>query len=164
MKKVYIGIDNGTSGSIGILEEGELPFFFQTPTVFVQDYTKAKKNVSRLDAPTLRGLLLNYKREGCRVFCLIERPMVNPQRFTASCTALRCHEATLCVIETLGFAYEFVDSKEWQKALLPQGTTGDDLKKMSLQVGNRLFPEWKGEGHPDRDGLLIAEHARRKNY
>ena len=48
--------------------------------------------------------------------------------------------------------------------MLPKGIKGsDELKKMSLDVGNRLFPQFRDFKHPDRDGLLIAEYGRRIN-
>ena len=49
-----------------------------------------------------------------------------------------------------------------QKDMLPKGCKGEELKKASLDIGNRLFPSFKTVKHPDRDGLLIAEWARRK--
>ena len=89
--------------------------------------------------------------------------MVNPTRFKATTSALRCFEAELVIIEYLGLRHIFIDSKEWQKELLPKGCSGNDLKKASLDIGNRLFPMFEKFKHPDRDGLLIAEYGRRKN-
>lgn len=158
--KTYIAVDNGVSGTIGIISDTETKFF-HTPVVKVQDYTKKKKLISRLDANAFKELFTGI--DPLNAFCLIERPMVNPTRFAATESALRCHEAMLIVIELLGIPYQFCDSKEWQKELLPQGIDKDDTKTMSLQVGNRLFPQFKDFKHPDRDGILIAEYAKRKN-
>jgi hypothetical protein len=47
--------------------------------------------------------------------------------------------------------------------MLPKGVAGEELKKASLDIGNRLFPMFTEFKHPDRDGLLIAEYARRQN-
>jgi hypothetical protein len=63
----------------------------------------------------------------------------------------------------LGCRIIYVDSKDWQKEMLPKGTQGEELKKASLDISNRLFPMYADFKHPDRDGLLIAEYARRKN-
>ena len=93
---------------------------------------------------------------------LLERPLVNPNRFAATASALRCHEAELTVIEMLGIPLQFIDSKEWQKALLPKGC--DNTKKASLDIGNRLFPQFREFKHPERDALLIAEYAKRRNF
>jgi hypothetical protein len=97
------------------------------------------------------------------IVLVMERPMVNNLRLNSSFCALRCFEAELVIIETLGIKHMFIDSKEWQKAMLPKGCSGEELKKASLDIGNRLFPQFEEVKHPDRDGLLIAEYARRKN-
>ena len=156
--KTYIGIDNGTTGTMAILCPDGTKIFLKVPVRKEQDYTKAKKNVTRVDVRLFYELLKDFKDKD--VFALIERPMVNPTRFQSSASALRCMEAELTVIEALDIPYQFCDSKEWQKELLPKGC--DDTKKASLDIGNRLFPMFREVKHPDRDGLLIAEYARRK--
>lgn len=161
MSKIWVGIDNGVSGSIGIVGEGIEPIFIKTPTKREQDYTKTKKIITRLDYSKFMDLfsMLN-KNDICMV---MERVMVNPTRFAATVSALRCHEAELIMIELLGCKHLFIDSKEWQKVMLPKGCSGDELKKASLDIGNRLFPQFEDVKHPDRDGILIAEYARRRN-
>ena len=156
--KSYIGIDNGVSGTIAILTDNET-IFVKTPVKKEQDYTKAKKIITRVDVSALKELLEPFANDA---FILLERPLVNPNRFAATASALRCHEAELTVIEMLGIPLQFIDSKEWQKALLPKGC--DDTKKASLDIGNRLFPQFREFKHPDRDALLIAEYAKRRNF
>lgn len=156
MRKYYIGIDNGTSGTMAVVGS-ETPLFCHTPTIRIQDYTKKKKEISRLDFAKFKETLRLYKDDS---FLVLERPMVNPTRFNASAIALRCHEAMLIAIEELKIPYCFVDSKEWQKDLLPKGA---DTKVASMEIGGRLFPMYRDFKHPDRDALLIAEWARRKN-
>ena len=156
--KAYIGIDNGVSGTIAILTDNET-IFVKTPVKKEQDYTKAKKIITRVDVSALKELLKPFANYA---FILLERPLVNPNRFAATASALRCHEAELTVIEMLGIPLQFIDSKEWQKALLPKGC--DDTKKASLDIGNRLFPQFREFKHPDRDALLIAEYAKRRNF
>ena len=164
MKKVYIGQDNGVTSTIGILVEGEKPILLKTPVSLQQDYTKAKKNISRLRANEYFEILEKYSnKEEYQTLLLLERPMVNPTRFTSSASALRCHEAMLIVIELLQIPYRFIDSKEWQKDLLPKKTDEKDLKQMSLEIGGRYYPEFQSFKHPDRDGLLIALYAKHHN-
>lgn len=161
-KAVYIGIDNGVSGTIGIISEtGTL--FFKTPTFSEQNYTKKKGNVTRIDSIKLTALLREATITTPEVHCMIERPMVNPTRYAATLSAIRALEATLTVVEQLGFAYSYIDSKEWQKALLPQGAKGADLKSASADIGCRLFPQHKEliKKHKDADGILMAEYCRR---
>lgn len=161
MSKIWVGLDNGVSGTIGIVGEGIDPVFVKTPVKKEQDYTKAKKIITRLDYSKFMELFSGLNKND--VCVVMERVMVNPQRFAATVSALRCHEAELIMIEILGCKHMFIDSKEWQKVMLPKGCSGDELKKASLDIGNRLFPQFEGLKHPDRDGILIAEYARRKN-
>lgn len=154
----YIGIDNGVSGTIGILSKNSLAVSVPTPTRKEQNYTKTKKWVSRIDAPRLHALLEPYAGEA---LVLLERPMVNPGRFVATGSALRALEATLIVLEGLKLKPAFIDSKEWQKALLPPGLKGEALKSAAIDVAYKLFPHLSRL--KDADGLLIAEYCRRKN-
>lgn len=158
--KTYIGIDNGVTGTIGIISEDCKVVFEKTPVQKGQDYTKAKKNITRLLSFNLYEMLKGF--DPATTKAIIERPMINPGRFTATISAVRCLEAELVVLEVLKIPYEYIDSREWQRVMLPKGCEGEELKKASLDIGNRLFPGFANVKHPDRDGLLIAEYARRK--
>ena len=160
---IYIGIDNGVTGSIGIIK-GSRHYLFKTPCFMEQNYTKAKGNISRIDHIALHDILEPYCLQHPKVY--LERPMVNPKRFKATVSALRALESTLIVVETLEIPHEYIDSKQWQKELLPKGVKGaPELKKASLDIGCRLFPKLKKEivKQGDADGLLIAEYLRRMN-
>lgn len=162
MNKIYIGIDNGTSGTISITGDSIEPKIFHTPIKKEQNYTKKKSTISRLDCQKFIDII--KQDEDNEVVVIMERPLVNPTRFVATTTALRCFEAELILVESLGYRIIYIDSKEWQKNLLPSGAKGaDELKKLSLDVGNRLFPKLKDFKHTDRDSLLISEYGRRKN-
>jgi len=158
---VYIGIDNGVTGTIGIID-GKGTYFYETPVKLEQNYTKKKGNVSRVVVKKMKEILAPYADKHCMIH--IERPMINGMRFNASVSAARCLESTLIIIQDLGMAYEYVDSREWQKELLPKGSKGEQLKTDSKNIGCRLFPEHEKliEKHKDADGLLMAEHCRRK--
>lgn len=169
MAKLYIGIDNGTSGTIGILGENTRTFI-ETPTFKQQSYTKKKEMISRVDINLLYQILTNAmvtegaQSEDCMV--VMERPLINPQMFKNSMSASRALEAELCVIEMLSIPHLYIDSKQWQSVLLPKGTKGSsDLKKASMDIGMRLFPEHSEaiRKHKDADGILIAYWARMNN-
>ena len=162
MSKIYVGIDNGVTGTIGFVGDDISPAIYHTPIKKEQDYTKAKKLVTRLDSKAFLELFKKYPVSELHVVC--ERPMINPTRWTASMSAIRCWEAQLIIFEVLGIPHQFVDSKEWQKELLPKGIKGaEEQKKASRDIGKRLFPSLADFNHSDFDGLLIAEYARRKN-
>jgi hypothetical protein len=164
--KTYIGIDNGVTGSIAILQEND-DRFFETPIKVEQSYTKKKQNITRLSLGFLNILdcVEDENKEFRNTLVIIERPMVNPTRFKATLSAIRCLEATLFCLETKNIPYMYIDSKEWQRELLPKGLQKEELKKASCDIACRLFPEFKDEiiKHKDGDALLIAEYARRKN-
>ena len=162
MSKIYVGVDNGVSETIGFVGEGITPKIYHTPIKKEQDYTKSKKIVSRLDYSKFMEIFNDYDKNN--IVLLIERPLINPSRFTATTSAVRCHEAELIMLEVMCISFMFIDSKEWQRELLPKGIKGsDEQKKASFDIGNRLFPQFSDFKHKDRDGLLIAEYARRKN-
>lgn len=153
----YIGIDNGVTGSVGILgPEGMDPKFFRTPVYKEASYTKEEKNISRVDVVELRKILAGYPTDSTLV--LLERPMVNPRRFTASMSALRALEATLIVVEEFGYTLRYVDSKEWQKVLLPKILGSDELKAASLKLGQSTYPTLKFKS--DADSILMAHWAK----
>ena len=159
--KSYIGIDNGVTGSIGIIPpSGVGTTYHLTPTFSVQNYNKDKKNVTRIDVKKLTTILKEVENP----FAVLERPMVNPRRFNATASALRALEALLICLEACDIPYMFIDSKQWQKVLLPKGIKGaEEQKKASLDIGGRLFPQFKSKYKGDADGILIAEWARRTN-
>jgi len=161
----YIGVDNGTSGSIGIVSNDSefKPIFVPTPTFKEQSYTKKKANISRIDTVALESLLSPFK-DDC--FTLIERPLVNPGRFKATLSGIRALEATLIIIEHLKIPYMYIDSKEWQKAMLPSGFKGPELKTVSCDISCRLFPHLSEQIKKQKDGdsILIAEYGRRQNF
>lgn len=165
--KIYVGCDNGTTGTVACVGDCATRFI-ETPIVKEQSYTKAKKIISRIDHLSLKQWFLDIMGTGFVVSDLvvvIERPMINPMRFQASVSAARSLEATLCVIEDLGIPHLYVDSRAWQSKLLPKGLQGaPELKKASMDIGLRLFPDQEKviHKHKDADGLLIAEWARRE--
>ena len=159
MSKIYIGIDNGVTGSIGIIDTSGYTLI-KTPVKKELSYTKKKQYITRIDIDAFTKILKVYKDKNCIV--LLERPMVNPGRFKATVSALRSLEATIIVLEMLCLSYDYIDSKEWQKRLLPAGIKGTAaLKKASLNKGKQLFPKAKCQN--DCDGLLIAYYSQLTN-
>ena len=156
--KNYLGIDNGVTGSIGIILDNQY-FYFKTPIKKELSYTKTKQWLNRIDFDRLKKDLsiLNIH------LAIMERPMINPLRWKASMSAMRALEATQIALEQLKIPYQWLDSKEWQKAMLPAGLEKEELKEASLQIGKRLFPNIKWDDFDDADGILIAEYARRKS-
>jgi len=175
---IYIGIDNGVTGSIGIIDENGVAYQFATPVYKDLNYQKTKvKHITRIHFREFKDKLIDFLYPGgnfghsdfkvvARV--AIERPMVNPQRFDATVSALRALEATLIVLESLGVGKEYCDSKSWQKMFLPYIKVTDKkkypakLKEVSLEVGKRMYPNIEWDGFKDADGILIATWLKQK--
>lgn len=155
--RTFVGIDNGVSGGVTIIDENEYVLkHIKTPFKNCLNYTKKKAFINRVDFDVLKQALVEA---GENTFVMIERPMINPGRFTASISAMRCMEATEIILEQLQIPYQFIDSKEWQQKMLPSGLKGDDLKKAANEVGKRLYPKLK---IVNADCLLMALYCKRK--
>lgn len=162
---MFLGFDNGvTSEGIGVVSTDDtyLPSLYKLPIKKELSYTKEAKNISRIDFNKLCTLIEDIlsNTPDKKVMVGLERPMVNSTRFNASLSAVRALEATLIVLEKYNLPYQYIDSKEWQKVLLPKNLKGaDQLKQASLDIGRRLFPHIVLK--KDADGLLIAEYLKR---
>jgi hypothetical protein len=161
---IFIGFDNGVpSQGIGVVSSDSIAELIKLPIKKELSYTKEAKNISRIDFSALCEIFekLQAKYLGDKFLVGLERPMINSTRFNASLSAIRALESTLIAIEQHSLRYEYIDSKEWQKVLLPKNIKGsDELKRASLDIGKRLFPEL--DIKKDADGLLIAEFLRRR--
>lgn len=161
---IYIGFDNGvTNNGIGVITDNSEASLYPLPTKRELSYTKEAKHITRIDFDALCEIFekLQARYLGDNFIVGLERPMVNSTRFNASLSAVRALEATLIAVEQHSLRYEYIDSKEWQKELLPKNIKGsDELKNASLDVGKRMFPNLVIK--KDADGLLMAEYLRRK--
>lgn len=167
LRKLYIGIDNGNTGTIGWIGENTHGMV-ETPVKVEQSYTKKAQKMTRIDHVRLAELFREVQGDcdPSEVFVILERPMTNNKFGSAVVSAARAFEVTRCLVEQAHFAYEIVDSKQWQKKLLPYGIKGsDNLKAASKDIGLRLFPDLEGviKKHKDADGLLIATWASREH-
>lgn len=160
----YVACDNGISGSFAwVNEDCSESGVMTTPTFSEQDYTIKKQNVTRVDFKAVFAWFNENKLNGSTARIVMERPFVNPMMFRATLSAIRAWEAMLIAIHDLQLPRIVIDSKKWQKAMLPAGCKGAELKKASVQVGCRLFPDHADwiVSQKDADSLLIAEYARR---
>lgn len=161
-KPVTLAIDNGTSGSIGVLLENTA-IFMATPNREELHYSKAGKFIKRIDFKELKLALAPFKQNS---FCYIERPFTaGPAFINTMLLSQRAYEATLLALEDLGIGTKTIDSKEWQSTQLPGVKGSAELKKASKLRGIQLYPQLKAyiEAHGDADGLLIARHYHHRN-
>lgn len=158
MKTATIGIDNGSTGSVGIIDPNGATYF-STPTKEELHYSKAGKVRNRIDHYELEAALSPFLVYPCHAY--IERPFTgSPMMINTMLLSARSYEATIIVMERLGIGYDVIDSKGWQAAMLPGVKGSDALKKASklrgIQLYPRLAPYINRQG--DADGLLIARH------
>ncbi|NBK22754.1 MAG: hypothetical protein EOM68_12080 [Spirochaetia bacterium] len=165
---MIIGIDNGATGTIGLLSDAKA-WFFRIPTFSYPNYTKTPSRISRVDTLELALELSTAMPNGvdkilASPIAFMERPMVNFRaKASTVASALRALEAVSIVLEQLNIPYHFLDSKEWQSHFFGSHIMGRDaLKKASKEVGISLFPQFTEiiSKHGDADGLLIAKYAR----
>lgn len=164
---IIIGVDNGPSGSIGLIEMKsmmKLVEYHKVPTVKYLNYQKSKvKHITRLDHVTFSYMIQGWLNRGKvnDLKILIERPVTN--KFLQSMiSGARFMEAMLVCLEKFSLGYEIIDSKEWQKIMLPKFDKKTDTKKLSLEVAKKLYPNIDYTGFKDADGLLICEWGLRQ--
>jgi len=157
--RVIVGIDNGVTGSIGIIYPDGTTAFLKTPVYKTRSYTQKEQFIHRVKWD---DIVANLPPDS---FVLIERPMVNPRAFIATTSALRALEATLIALEMINAEYTYIDSKEWQSEFISSAIIGHNrMKEASKEIAIELFPCHTSiiNKHGDGDGMLIAEYARRK--
>lgn len=170
----FLGIDNGPSGSLGLLSgSGDAIAFIKQFTRRERDYTIADAFLTRIGVFDLTEWIIGALSSE-PLYVLLERPLKNPKLFKATESALRAHEATLIALELAQVYAErhkhqltvcdtAVDSRRWQhQYLTAPDTKGPKLKTESARVGASRFPNVASaiEAHGDADGLFIALYAK----
>lgn len=155
--RYVIAFDNGVSGYYTILSaDGKLVDHGHVPVKRCLNYTKEEQHLSRIDVPKLRTLLSLHTVNQPQV--LLERPMINNTRFKQSMSAIRAFEATIIVLEEVGLTYEVVDSKQWQRSMLPGDIASDQLKAEANKIAKAKLGEKIVEG----DSALMALWAHKR--
>ncbi len=159
-----IGIDNGVTGAVAI-KSTDYENFFPTPVYRDRNYTKKESTVTRVNGPLLYEHLALACACSHKVFILLERPLVNPRGFfTATMSAVRCLEAQLVVFEMLqreymNVYYRYIDSKEWQSAMVPRAKGTEQLKEASTVRAFMEYPQYSSVLHTqDGDALCILQY------
>jgi hypothetical protein len=148
----YMGIDNGVSGSIGILRDG-VP-----ELIAAREYTRVKpkrKNALECDPFRLIQILDEAKPYGV----VLERPFRGQFRNT-EVSAAHFDSVVRTILETKGIPFIQVDSKKWQGPLLGVVKAGE-TKSTSMSLGKRRWPTLAAEieDQGDADALFMAVHA-----
>ena len=153
MKDVFMGIDPGQKGGVGILVCDVL----------------GKKTVAHAwrypgDYSTFADLILDIISEhGPITLCTVEQVHSMPGQGVASSFKFGANfGAVLGVMAALGIPHVLCTPRKWQKALLDAGT--GETKARSLSMARRLFPNVDMKYKADdgkADGLHMARWSRR---
>ena len=161
----FLAFDNGVTGALATYNSVNQKLDFHLSKDYIKkelSYTKVEKHITRIDTPKLRGIISSAIEQSSSPIAIIERPMVNPTRFVASCSALRALEATLVVLEEFSIPVVYCDSKEWQHKLLGKNPLVD-TKENSRNLGLELYPQFEKEiSKQDADALLILHWFKNK--
>lgn len=163
---ITVGIDNGQSGSIGIITPTGTTFE-PIPTQPYLHYGKAGSIGQRLHRLVLKAMLAPCLCPGLgepwvgadNVRVYIERPF-SGRFIKAVVPAHRFFESTVTVMEDLALGYEVVDSGPWQKGMLGKVKGSAALKLASKLRGEQMYPQFRDfiREHGDADGLLMARY------
>ena len=159
MNKYICAFDNGVSACWSIFNTKGNALFYEHVSLKKQvDYT-GKGNINRIDTFKLSKLLEQYGDS----IAILEYPYKNPAQFKTTCSAMRSLEAVVITLEEYGMPIKYITAKEWQKVLLPGVKGRPALKKASMELGLKLFPQYEKliKKERDADGLLIGYYAWR---
>lgn len=175
MSKLYLGIDNGSTGSYTFLNgNGELLCFKPVPTFKLKKWTTSSKqgHITVIDIESLkRELELIIKDKNIdEIVCNIERPAVGFSGWSiwTSLSGVVAWVSVQYVLISLGIKYNTIDSKQWQKLLIPQALGKKDSKKKkrgernkylkieSDKLARELFPDITLKNSGDGDSINIA--------
>lgn len=158
--------DNGTTGTVGWMGYRGMSKMVEVPTKKRASFHKNPRATTVIDIKELERIICNWMDWGYTepgaVIAYRERPMINPKRWLASLSAIRADEAETIMLEQMGIKYQYVDSKAWQRHILPSsgkaGTTSEILKAESKEIGLKMFRSLSDiiEKHGDADGILGA--------
>jgi len=163
MKKLFVGIDNGISGGLSILDEsGKLHTLASMPI-------QRTKKGNEIDVRWIHRWLLDCSEQSESVTVIIEEPAGSKFPKMASSMAGSFH-AIRATVELLRLVYHRVTPQQWQKAVLgklPKGQT----KIAALTKARSLWPKetWLESPRCTKphdgwvDSALIAQYGRMNN-
>ena len=156
---IYIGIDPGLTGAVGVLYPYEEQAVYDLPTM--QNVRAAEKGRVRLhlDSPALCGLLSIFDPMECRVF--IEYTQAGMKGALANYSLGHSSGIIMGVLSALGFTYELVRPQEWKKEFGLFKAEKDASRKQAIAL-YPLLPLSRKKDHGRAEAILLAEYGRRR--
>jgi len=130
----WVGVDNGTSGSISILGQcGQLITWFPMPI-------KKHKGTNEVDAVSLMNELFNYPRN---TTCFAVEEPIGAKSYRAAVSMAASFHAIRAYVELTYSPARLtrVHAKEWQKDILGKIPKGGDTKEIALRKARELWPD-----------------------
>jgi hypothetical protein len=164
---IYIGIDPGLSGAVGIINDTPLdkeaglsdPMVFDTPTVLVADDTTKRKYL----VPGMALLLKPYAGRG-DVLTILENVHSMPKQGVASSFCFGEGKGMWeGILAAFDIPTELVSPQRWKKEIMAdQGKEKSAARFKAMTLFPSLADELKLVKHDGRaEALLMAEYGRR---
>lgn len=167
---VYVGIDNGSTGSIGYMAgtyTSLLPM-----TEMCRRYTGNRKGTGlELDPITFDDYIKQIQKvHGHIEMVAIEKPFTNPRNVMTMVAARGMFAAIQAILELNRVPYIVVGAQEWQKKFLNGAVTAEankgekETKLRSRILGSQRWPELANpiKRQKDADALWLALHAKQQ--
>jgi len=161
---IYIGIDPGLSGAVGVIDEGAgnaLPklFVYDTPTALVEGETTKRKYLGRAMA-----LLLKPFADRSDVLAVLENVHAMPKQGVSSSFNFGEGKGRWeGILDAYAIPYESVSPQRWKKAIMAdQGKEKSAARFKAMSLFPELADYFKLVKHDGRaESLLMAEYGRR---
>lgn len=156
----YIGIDNGLSGGIAVIEDRKILEILPMPVV------AGTKGKNELDILVIQNLLWKY-----RGVLIIEKAQAMPKQGSVSMFNYgKNYGIIIGLAVSVGMPTHYIPPKTWQKEMFV-GVDKTDTKAASVQVAKQFYPTHaflasvrsKVPHNGMTDAVLIATYGFRKN-
>jgi hypothetical protein len=163
MNKLYLGIDNGISGALALIDsDSKVAWTMPMP---IEKRGKTSEVAVRCLYDELQGLSLDNN-----VTVVYEGPAKHSKGVLALTSTHECFGCVRTVLALLGLRTHIITQpRTWQKEFW-NSVAGYDTKAESVRMAKMLWPEQdflrtpkcKTPDNGITDALLIAEYGRRK--
>lgn len=188
-----LGMDNGVSGSFALMNPaGKIVLFAHVPTYKENKWTKPKvkklksgkkvvhDQITLIDIDALQRMLVPYSSVINDIHCFLERPAISyaaAWSMQTSISASMSWASVVYVLKKLRIPRTDIDSREWQKILIPEAMGENNKEYMkTLKAGDRnkllkeasdmnakaIYPKFNGKELGDGDSINICDFGRKR--
>lgn len=155
---MWLGIDPGLDGAIGVLRDDDTLAVHDIPTLKVGS---AGKRV--VDHAALATLLDTIHRDGCPALAVVEAVASSPQQGVASAFSFgQCYGTIVGALAAHFVPIRMVTPPSWKRALrIAAGSNKDVSRRRASEIFPRSAHLWPLVKHDGRaEAALIAWHCR----